>query len=185
MRALLLREAATPAKVEQVEDPQAAASELVVSIRAAALNHRELWIGRGLYPGMKLPTTMGADGAGVVTSVGSGVDPARIGEEVVLYPGLQWGDDPRFPAAAFGLLGMPGPGTVAEQIAVPAASALPKPAHLDFLQAAALPLAGLTAWRGLVTKAELRAGERLLITGVGGGVAAQALGLAVAMGAEV
>lgn len=185
MRALTLKELGKPAVVHDAVTPLAGEGEAVVALRAAALNHRELWIARGQYPGMTLPATMGCDGAGIVESVGAGVDPAMIGKPVVLYPGIGWGDDPRFPAAAFGLLGMPGPGTIADRIAVAASNIFAMPAHLDFASAAALPLAGLTAWRGLTTKAGLRAGERILITGIGGGVAAQALVLAKAMGAEV
>lgn len=185
MRALILRDIDVVPAIEEVDDPIAGAGEAVVRIAAAALNHRELWIRKGQYPGMVLPATMGADGAGVVTAVGEGVDPGLIGQAVLLYPGLGWGNDPRFPAPDFGLLGMPGPGTIAEAIRVPAASVFAKPAHLDFAAAAALPLAGLTAWRGLMTKAGLKPGERLLVTGAGGGVAAQAVAFGVAMGAEV
>lgn len=185
MKALLLREIGVAPAIEEVADPVASAGEVVVRVAAAGLNHRELWIGKGQYPGMVLPATMGADGAGVVIAAGEGVDPAIVGQEVLLYPGLGWGDDPRFPAPDFGLLGMPGPGTIAEYVRVPAASVFAKPAHLDFAQAAALPLAGVTAWRGLVAKAGLKSGERLLVTGAGGGVAAQAIAFGVAMGAEV
>jgi zinc-binding alcohol dehydrogenase/oxidoreductase len=171
--------------LETVELPEPGPGEVRVALKAASLNHRELWITRGQYPGMSLPTTLGCDGAGVIDAVGAGVDEAQIGREVVLYPGLNWGDDPRYPAAAFGLLGMPGPGTLGDAIIVPAASAIDKPMHLDFDNAAAVPLGALTAWRGLVTKGGLKAGDKLLITGVGGGVATFALKLAVAMGAEV
>ncbi|MAK98796.1 MAG: alcohol dehydrogenase [Citromicrobium sp.] len=185
MRALFLKDAETAPAIQTVEDSAAGAADAVVSLRAAGLNHRELWIAKGQYPGMTLPATLGADGAGVVETVGSDGDQALSGQEVVLYPGLGWGDDLRFPSAGFGLLGMPGPGNIAESIAVPADNLFPKPTHLDFAQAAALPLAGLTAWRGLTTKAGLREGEALLITGIGGGVAMQALDFAVAMGARV
>jgi NADPH:quinone reductase-like Zn-dependent oxidoreductase len=168
-----------------IPDPVPGPGEVRVALRAASLNHRELWIMRGQYPGMVLPATLGADGAGVVDAVGQGVDAALIGHEVVLYPGLRWGNDPRYPAAEFGLLGMPGPGTLADAIVVPAASAVAKPAHLDFAAAAAVPLAALTAWRGLVTKAALRPGEKLLVTGAGGGVATFAILLGLAMGAKI
>lgn len=186
MKALTLKEVCVPSKVviEDVVMPIAAEGEVIVRLAAAGLNHRELWIVKGQYPGMALPATLGADGAGTVFGVGPGGDAALVGQDVVLYPGLDWGDDPRYPAARFGLLGMPGPGTIAEYIRVPARSVFPRPAHLDPIQAAALPLATLTAWRGLVTKAGLKSGERLLITGAGGGVAAQALALASAMGVE-
>lgn len=171
--------------LEDGPTPQAAPGEVRVALKAAALNHRELWIVQGQYPGMRLPATLGADGAGIIDAVGEGVDPARVGEAVVLYPGLGWGEDDRYPAPSFGLLGMPGPGTIAESICVPAAHALPKPASLDFAAAAAVPLGALTAWRGLFTKGKLAAGEKLLVTGAGGGVASMAVSLGVAAGAEV
>lgn len=187
MRALTLTTAdgLGAAKLDTVQTPEPGPGQVRVALKAAALNHRELWIAKGMYPGMTLPATMGCDGAGVVDAVGDGVDAGLIGREVVCYPGMNWGEDPRWPAPAFALLGMPGPGTVADAIVLAAEAVLAKPAHLDFAQAAALPLAVLTAWRGLVTKAELQAGEKVLITGVGGGVALAALQLAVAMGAEV
>jgi NADPH:quinone reductase-like Zn-dependent oxidoreductase len=173
-------------ELKEIELPTPKSGEVRVALKAAALNHRELWISLGQYPNMiSAPFTLGCDGVGIVEAVGDGVDPARIGEEVILYPGLNWGDDHRFPAPEFGLLGMPGPGTIAEYITVPAISALPKPDCLDFEAAAAIPLAALTAWRGLFTKAGLKAGEKLLITGIGGGVALFALQFAVKLGAEV
>lgn len=188
MKALQLTTAEGPqsAQLVSLPRPQPAAGEVRVAIRAASLNHRELWISRGQYPGMTLPCTLGCDGAGVVEAVGAGVDAALIGREVVIYPGLDnWGPDAALPSPAFGLLGMPGAGTIAEAICVPAAHVVERPAHLDFDAAAAVPLAALTAWRGLTTKGGLRSGETLLVTGAGGGVATFAVKLAVAMGARV
>ena len=187
MWAWRLTEAVGPAGVQFVEigRPQPAPGEVRVAVKAAAVNHRELWITRGQYPGMQLPCTLGCDGAGVVDAVGEGVPTSLLGTAVMLYPGLQWGDDPRLPAESFGLLGMPGPGTLAQFICVPAANVLTKPDYLSFEESAAIPLAALTAWRGLTTKATLAAGETLLITGVGGGVATFALQIAVAMGGKV
>ena len=185
MKALTLTRTDGPDAVELAEHPtpEPAAGQVRVALKAAALNHRELWITQGLYPGMKLPATLGCDGAGVVEAVGSGVDADQVGREVVIYPGLNWGDDLQFPAPAFSFLGMPGPGTVAETICVEASALVDKPKGLSFEDAAAISLAGLTAWRGLFTKAGLKAGDTLLITGVGGGVAAAALALATAAGA--
>ena len=112
MKALCLHEATGPqnARLQDVPTPQPAPGEVRVGLVAASLNHREFWISRGMYPGMALPTTMGADGAGVIDAVGEGVDKALIGRETVLYPALNWGPDHRFPTSRFGLLGMPGPG---------------------------------------------------------------------------
>jgi NADPH:quinone reductase-like Zn-dependent oxidoreductase len=187
MKALVLEQAdgLDSAAVGDVETPQPAAGEVRVALRAAALNHRELWITRGMYPGMQLPTTMGADGAGIVDAVGEGVDAALVGKEVVLYPAANWGSNQDYPGDAFGCLGMPYPGTIAEYICVAADNVVAKPAHLDMAAAAAVPLAGLTAWRALTTKARMKAGDNVLVTGIGGGVATWALTFAKTMGANV
>jgi zinc-binding alcohol dehydrogenase/oxidoreductase len=187
MKALVLEKAdgLDSAVVSEVDTPQPAAGQVRVALRAAALNHRELWITRGMYPGMQLPTTMGADGAGVIDAVGEGVDGALVGNEVVLYPAANWGSNQDYPADDFGCLGMPYPGTIAEYICVDAENIAAKPGHLDMAAAAAVPLAGLTAWRSLTTKAQVKAGDNVLVTGIGGGVATWALSFAKAMGANV
>ncbi|MBL8270337.1 quinone oxidoreductase family protein [Steroidobacter sp.] len=187
MKALMLTRTEGPGSVElqDIEKPTPAAGEVRVALRAASLNYRELWISRGQYPGMKLPSGLGADGAGVIDAVGSGVDAANIGREVVLYPGLGWGDNPNYPGKQFALYGMPLPGTLAQYICVPLANAFTKPASLSFEEAACLPTAGLTAWRAISVKARLAAGEHVLITGIGGGVATSACAFAVASGAKV
>jgi NADPH:quinone reductase-like Zn-dependent oxidoreductase len=187
MQALVLEKAEGTASAFMREEPMPVPKpgEVRVAIKAAALNHRELWISRGQYPGMKLPCILGADGAGIIDAVGTGVAQSELGREVVLYPGLNWGNDRRFPSAAFGLLGMPGPGTITESLCVPADSAVTKPAHLSFEEAAAFPTAAVTAWRALVGKANVSSGDKVLITGIGGGVATFALKFALAHGAEV
>lgn len=187
MKALILESAEGPnsAAIKDVPAPTPEPGEVAVAVSAAALNHRELWISRGLYPGMSLPTVMGADGAGVIETVGEGVDTRHIGRRVVLYPGLRWGPDERFPGGEFGLLGMPGPGTIAQTVCVPLENAFDTPAHLSDAQAAALPVAALTAYRALTVKAQLKAGEKVLITGIGGGVATFGLLFAKALGATV
>lgn len=187
MKAIVLAEANGPESISfQAEPiPTPRPGEVRVAVRAASLNHRELWISRGQYPGMKLPCILGADGAGVIEAVGEGVDPSRIGEEVVLYPALYWGDNAEHPSADFCLLGMPVPGTLAEFICVPASNAAAKPKALSFGEAAALPTAALTAWRAVTRKGRVGAGDKVLITGIGGGVATFSLKFAVAMGADV
>src|SRR5271169_5000360 len=129
MKALVLERADGPESVavKEVDTPTPKAGEVRVAIKAASLNHRELWIPRGQYPGMQLSTIMGCDCAGVVDLLGAGVVHAKVGDEVVVYPGLNWGPDRRSPAREFGLLGMPGPGTIAEYVCVAAASLVPKP----------------------------------------------------------
>jgi zinc-binding alcohol dehydrogenase/oxidoreductase len=172
-------------RVAEVATPKPKAGEVRVAIKAASVNHREMWIARGLYPGMNLPTTMGCDGAGVVDMLAEGVSGASIGDEVVIYPGLDWGSNRHAPQAAFGLLGMPHAGTIAEYVCVPVENLAPKPAFMTFEEAAATVLTGLTAWRALMFKGQLKAGETLLISGVGGGVATFGLAFAVALGAKV
>jgi NADPH:quinone reductase-like Zn-dependent oxidoreductase len=184
MKATVLTEVKKPLTVVSVPDLVAAPGQAVVQLKAAALNHRDLWTQLGLYPNIKLPVTLGSDGAGVVTSAGTPADQAWVGREVIINPALDWGPDPRAQGPGFRILGLPDNGTFAEQLAIPAANLAPKPAHLTWEQAAALPLAGLTAWRALFTRAQLKSGERVLVTGVGGGAALFALQFAVAAGAE-
>lgn len=187
MKALVLETAEGPesAGLIDVDTPTPGKGEVRVALKAAALNHRELWISRGLYPGMKLPSILGADGAGVIESLAEGVDDSMLNQQVILYPAANWGGNPDYPANDFCVLGMPEPGTLAEYIVVPADSVAAIPAGLDFAQAACVPLAGLTMWRALRVKAGVGPGDKVLITGIGGGVASLGLLMAKAMGAEV
>ncbi len=164
-------------------DPQPSPGEALVHLRCAAINHHDLRTAAEAdrWPS---PAVIGSDGAGVVEAVGDGVDTDLLGHEVVIYPALRWGDDERVQGDGFEILGYPTQGTQAEAIVVPADSLHPKPARLDWEEAAALPLAGLTAWRGLVTRGALRAGDRVLVTGASGGVATFAVQLVTALGAE-
>ncbi|HWZ95492.1 MAG TPA: zinc-binding dehydrogenase [Opitutaceae bacterium] len=172
-------------KIASVTDPQAGPGEAVVRLRAAALNRRDLWIKLGQYAGLKFPCIPGSDGAGIVESAGAGVDAAWLGREVIINPSLGWGGRESAQGEAFSILGLPRDGTLAEKVAVPAANLVPKPAHLTWEEAAALPLAGLTAYRSLFTRARFKPDDRVLITGIGGGVALFALQLAAAQRAEV
>jgi NADPH:quinone reductase-like Zn-dependent oxidoreductase len=158
---------------------------VVITLRAAALNHRDLWIKLGQYAGLKYPIVPGSDGAGVIASRGEGVHDWADGDEVVINPSFGWGVALRHQGPDFCSLGLPRDGTLAEQIVVPASQLSAKPEHLDWPQAAALPLAGLTAYRAMVSRAQVMAGDRVLISGVGGGVALMALQFSVALGAEV
>jgi NADPH:quinone reductase-like Zn-dependent oxidoreductase len=161
-------------------------------MRAAALNHLDLFLLKGL-PGVTItsPWILGADGTGVVESVGSAVTSVAVGDTVVINPGLsdrtceycRAGEQPLCPR--FGILGEHFPGTIAEYVVVPAVNVLPIPADVDSATAAAFTLATLTAYRMLVTRAQVRAGERVLIWGIGGGVAIAALQIAKMLGAHV
>ncbi|MDX2031734.1 MAG: zinc-binding dehydrogenase [Blastocatellia bacterium] len=187
MKAIVLRELGSPdhLKLEEAPDPVAGPGEVVVRLKAAALNHRDVFIWQKLYPNIKLPAILGSDGAGIVESVGEGVDAAQIGREVVLEPGLDWGPDDLLQGKSYRILGMPEDGTYAEKIKIPAVNLHAKPAHLSFEEAAALPLAGLTAYRAVATRARVQAGETVLVTGIGGGVATMALQIARQLGARV
>ena len=169
----------------EVPDPLAGAGEAVVALRAAALNHRDVWILKGQYAGLRYPCIPGSDGAGVVAAVGPGGDASWVGREVIINPSFNWGPSGSAQGRDFSILGLPRDGTLADQIAVPVSQLAPKPAHLSWEEAAALPLAGLTAWRALMSRARLAGGERVLVTGIGGGVALFALQFAVASGNEV
>lgn len=168
---------------DTVAQPHPEPGEVLVQLRAAALNHRDYWIYSGQYAGLKYPVIPGSDGAGVVADVGEGVDPGWVGREVIINPSLHWGKDPRAPEPRFQILGLPKDGTFAEYIHVPVEQVARKPAHLSWEEAAALPLAGLTAYRALFTRARLDAHEKVLITGIGAGTALFALQFAVAAGA--
>ena len=174
MKALVFKEINAPLAVEERPTPEPRSGEALVAIRAAALNRRDYFITKGLYPGLRPGTIVGSDGAGVAE-----------GREVIVNPSLQWGDDPAVQGPDYHIIGMPTDGAFAGYVVVPEENLFDKPAHLTFEQASALPLAGLTAYRTLFTRCALRQGERVLVTGVGGGVALFALQFAVAAGAEV
>jgi NADPH:quinone reductase-like Zn-dependent oxidoreductase len=169
--------------VQELPEPVPAAGEVVVELVTAALNRRDWWLWRA--PATPVPVTLGSDGAGRVASVGDGVDGIAQGDEVVIDPALNWGDDERAASADFDILGSPTEGTFAERIVVKAINVHPKPAALSWEEAAAFPLAGLTAWRAVVTCAAAAPGRRLLITGGGSGVSTFCLQIAHALGAQV
>lgn len=184
-RTLILDAAGGALRVDRAELSAPKNGEAAVRLRAAALNHRDLWIQKGQYAGVKYPITPGSDGSGVVEKVGPGVDPSWIGRKVIINPSLDWGPGEEAQEKDFRILGLPDPGTFAEWIKVPAANLAPMPAHLSFEEAAALPLAGLTAYRALFTRGRLAPGETLLVTGIGGGVAQFLLRFGIAAGARV
>lgn len=189
MQAIVLRQKgpAENLRLEEIPPPEPRPHEVLVRLRAAALNHRDIWIrsGRGAYAGEIAPVILGSDGAGEVVSVGAEADPALMGQAVVINPSLHWGPDDAAQGADFQILGFPDDGTYAQYITVPASNIFPKPAVLSFEAAAALPLAALTAYRAVVTRARVQAGETVLITGIGGGVAVYALQIARHLGARV
>lgn len=174
MKALVLNNINQPLDYQDVDVSHAPKKNVWVDLYFSALNHRDLWITKGQYAGIKFPTILGSDGAGVLN-----------GREVIINPSLNWGRDERFQGPDYGILGLPANGTFAEQVLVPTANVHPKPEHLTLEQAAALPLAGITAWRVLFSRCRLKKGERVLVSGIGGGVALLVLQFALAAGCEV
>jgi len=170
----------------QVEGPD----DVVVALKAAALNHLDLFVLRGL-PGLPpaFPHVLGADGAGVVEAIGAAVTRAKPGDRVLLNPGVSCqrceyclaGEQSL--CATYKLLGEHLPGTFAEAVRVPQWNVHPVPDGVAWADAAAFPLVHLTAWRMLVTRAGVRPGETVLIWGIGGGVALAALAIAKLLGA--
>jgi NADPH:quinone reductase-like Zn-dependent oxidoreductase len=160
--------------LEAVDDPRPEPGEVVVELRAAGINRRDLLVRRGVYT-FPLPLVPGSDGAGVRRDTG---------EEVVIMPALHWGEREDAPSARFEILGGPTDGTYAELVAVPEENVLPKPPGLSWAEAAAFPLAGLTAYRALFSQGGLRAGETVLVLGAGSGVSTFAVQLAAQAGAR-
>lgn len=176
MKALVFKGIKEPLVYEDIELPVYEEENTfgLVDLKAAALNRRDFWITKGLYPGLRFPTVLGSDGCGWYE-----------GREVVINPSIHWGDDQRFPSDDYYILGLEEFGTFAEKVMVRKKNIFPKPAHLSAEQAAALPLAGLTAYRVLFTRCHLQAGDKVLISGIGGGVALLAFQFALAAGGEV
>jgi len=170
-------------RVVELRDPVPGPGEVRIDVVAAALNRRDYWIRVGRKA--LLPVVLGSDGAGVVSAVGEGVEGVAVGDEVVINPSLAWGPREEAPGPDFRILGVPDQGTYAERIVVAADQVRPRPARLSWLEAAALPLAGLTAWRAVVTHAEAGPGRTILVPGAGGGVATFAIQIATALGARV
>jgi NADPH:quinone reductase-like Zn-dependent oxidoreductase len=177
-------------RVADRPEPRPARGQVRVRFRASALNHLDVFVTRGL-PKRPLPAILGADGSGVIDAVGDGVDPRRVGEEVVVYPVASCGDcewclrREEVHCEKFGILGEHLDGTFQESLAIAARAAFPRPRHLDWREAAALPLSFLTAWRLLFTRGRLQPGDALAIVGIGGGVALASLVLAKARGLRV
>lgn len=169
--------------VTELPTPSPAAGEVRVALAAAGLNRHELFLIDRREKGAE-PLVIGADGVGTIDAVGAGVDDGFGGRSVLINPCFGWPRTDEIPELPE-ILGGPRPGTFAEYVCVPAQNVHSVPAHLTVHEAAALGLAGLTAYRGLFSRARLRAGEHVVVTGISGGVAPLALAMAVAAGAEV
>src|SRR5574338_116978 len=161
-------------RVEEAPDPVVGPGEVLVRIRAASLNHLDIWVRKG-RPSVPKPRILGADGAGIVEALGDGVDGLYVGQRVVLNPGLEHGD-------TITVIGEHRDGTHAELIAIADAQVFPLDDSLSFEVAAAFPLVYETAYRMLVTRAAVQEGEWALIWGIGGGVATAAFEICRALG---
>jgi NADPH:quinone reductase-like Zn-dependent oxidoreductase len=170
----------------EVEAPTLGPGEVLVRLKAAGLNHRDLWL---FDQPWDAPFILGSDGAGVLEAFGPGAEAAgrglEPGQAVVINPTQDWGDREDAYGPQFTILGYPRDGTLAEAIAMPVEYIFPGPAHLTWEEAAALPLAGVTAYRAVAVRGRAQAGEKVLVHGIGGGVALFALQFARLLGAQV
>ncbi|KAF9924882.1 hypothetical protein BGZ67_009027 [Mortierella alpina] len=168
-------------KPELKEDGQA-----LLDVHAVAFNHREVWIRKGVYPVIVFDSIMGADGVGRIAELKGNSSKHKVGDRVVVMPSIGWTKDPRGPEGDHYILGGgPAPGLFSEHYVGQQDDLFKVPDHLTDAEAAALPLAGLTAWRAVFTKGQVREGQNVLITGIGGGVALMTLLFCVAAGANV
>jgi len=172
MRAVRLNELGGPEKlhVEEIEAPKPGPGQILVHVKRAAFNRRDVFITQNLYPGIVLPRTLGSDGCGEVAQLGDGVSGPPVGTAVVINPEMGWASDGRLPDVSGSILGMPSDGTFAQYVVVPAANVFPKPAPLSDDEAAAIPLAGLTAYRAAFTRGRLNKDDVVFVPGAGSGV---------------
>jgi NADPH:quinone reductase-like Zn-dependent oxidoreductase len=185
MKAAVFKGKNTPLRIEEYKKPKPVKDQVLIKLKYAALNHRDIWLMQEQTQEFPQGIILGSDGSGTVEDVGEDADPLLVGAEVVINPSLDWGNNPVVQGDSFRILGLPDHGTFAEYIAISKKYIFEKPDHLSFEEAAAVPLSGLTAYRALFTKARLRNNEKVLITGIGGGAALWALQFAVAYKARV
>ncbi|MDH5526440.1 MAG: zinc-binding dehydrogenase [Nitrospirota bacterium] len=175
---------------EAVPVPEPGPGEVLLHLGAASVNHLDVWLRSGALP-VALPHTPGSDGAGVAIALGPGVTGVEIGGRYVIYPGLSCGFCSHCVVGQgqrcdrFSILGTVSAGTYAPFVAIPARNLVPLPDHLDDLHAACLPVAGITAWHLLVTRAGVTAGETVLVHGAGSGLGIFAIQIARLHGARV
>lgn len=174
MKAALLTELNRQLNLVELPDPKEEDGKAVVDLNYAALNHRDLWIKKGMYAKIKLPVVLGSDGCGILDQ-----------QEVIINPSIDWGNNERYQSKHYKILGLPDHGTLASKVCVPFDRIYPKPQHLSQVEAAALPLAGLTAYRALVVKCQPDPSDIIFISGVGGGVASMVFQMALALGSQV
>ncbi len=174
MKALLLKETLSKVIYTDVSIASPPEGWSQIELMYSALNHRDVWITRGLYPGIKTPCILGSDGCGLMD-----------GKRVLLNPGVGWGIREEYPSIVYTILGMPTHGTFAQRVNVPDDNIFFAPRHLSDEEVAALPLCGLTAYRALISKCKTTENDKVLISGIGGGVALVAFQFAIALGCQV
>ena len=176
----------------ELPQPEPGPAEILINVKAVALNHLDLWVLGGL-PGLDLemPHIGGSDIAGLIAGLGDGVTGFQVGQRVVVNPTLSCGDcewcrrGEDSLCDQFGVIGEHSRGGMAEYVVVPARNVMPVPDQYPFAEAAAAPLVFLTAWRALITRGQVRPGEDVLILGASGGVASAAIQIARLAGARV
>ncbi|MBT2570644.1 zinc-binding dehydrogenase [Planococcus sp. ISL-110] len=171
-------------KLKEMEEPKTKPREVVVSIKAAGVNRRDLGLIKR-YGDNPEALIIGSDGAGVVESVGADVIDFATGDAVIINPALRWYGNSEAPPPEFDILGMPDHGTFAEKIALPADQLEKKPRYLNWEEAGCLALPALTGYRALFTKGQLKKGDTLFIPGAGSGVATFLIQFAKNIGARV
>ena len=172
-------------KIKEVPTPALQENDVLVKVKCASLNHRDLWITKGMYSKIELPAILGSDCSGIVEDIGSEVKKIKPGDEVIINPSLNWGDSEEYQSTFYKILGLPDKGTLAEYIKIDADRIHIKPSYMSFEEASALPLCGLTAYRASFIQGQVKKGDNVLITGIGGGVATFLLLYCVSVGANV
>lgn len=185
LRAAFFHGKDNPIAIQEIEKPKLALNQVIIRLKNAAINHHDLWMIQEQAQSLPGGVILGSDGSGIVEEAEAEEDQFLIGQEVVINPSIGWGKNPAVQAHSFSILGFPANGTFGDYLQISKKQIFEKPEHLSFAEAAAVPLAGLTAYRALFTKARLRPGEKVLITGIGGGVALWALQFALAFQAKV
>jgi len=185
MKAIILNQSTYKLEIKEVAKPILSNSHVIIKLKASAINHHELWTLKEKDLKSESNILLGSDGAGIIEQVGSEVTHLKIGDEVIINPSINWGGNDQVHGENYEILGFPTQGTFAEYISIDHQYVVHKPKHLSFDESAAIPLAGLTAYRALFTRGELKKNNKVLITGIGGGAALFALTFAVAYGADV
>jgi len=185
MRAVFFKGKDHPLSIEKIKKFRPVKDQVLIRVHNAALNHRDIWTWRDQASVIAGPVILGSDGSGIIEDVGEDADTMLIGMECVINPSLDWGSNPFVQGHSFRILGYPDNGTFSDYIVISKKYVFEKPEHLTFAESAAIPLSALTAYRALFSKGRLRAKDKVLITGVGGGAALWALQFAVGYQARV